>query len=99
MNKALLAIEEAYDIALNPELDYLAQLQELAVSGELSNKITMQKVLFKLCMIVDIQEKEIKELKEDRIAIANKMLELEGGKTNATPATETRPDPTAPLQS
>jgi hypothetical protein len=75
--RAKQAIEEFYSIALNPDLDYLSQLQPLAASGELANKLTSNQVLFRLCMIVDAQEKEIKALKDDRVAIAKKMIELE----------------------
>ena len=48
MSKAKLAIEELYSIALNPDLDYFAQLQPLAQSGELSNKVTTNQLLFRL---------------------------------------------------
>jgi ABC-type Na+ transport system ATPase subunit NatA len=77
MSKAKLAIEEFYSVAINPDLDYFAQLQPLAESGELANRITANQVLFRLCMIVDKQEKEIQALKDDRVAIAKKMIELE----------------------
>ena len=86
-NPAKLAIEEAYSLALNPDVDYLAQLQPLAPAGELANRLSSNQVLFKLCMIVDQQAKEIKALQDDRVAIARKMLELEAKKV----------DPTAPL--
>lgn len=100
MGKALLAIEEAYEIGLNPELDYLAQLEQLlGPSGELANRLTSNKVLFALCKIIDEQEKQIKALEDDRVQIANKMLELEGKapKTDAAPTTAPQTDPTAPL--
>lgn len=77
VNPALLIIEETYNIALNPSEDYWAQLQPLAPNGELANRLTSNQVLFKLCMIVDAQAKEIQALKDDRISIAKKMLELE----------------------
>ena len=92
MSKAKLAIEELYSIALNPDLDYFAQLQPLAQSGELSNKATSNQLLFRLCQIVDGQEKEIQALKEDRVAIANQMIKLEGGS-----ATVPELDPVVPL--
>lgn len=79
--KALRKIEEAYSIALNPDLEYWEQLQPLASNGELANNVTSNQVLFKLCMIVDAQEKEIQALKDDRVAIAKKMIELEGKST------------------
>lgn len=79
--KALKTIEEFYSIALNPDLDYFNQLQPLAQSGELANNVTSNQVLFRLCMIVDQQAKEIQSLKDDRVAIAKKMLELEGKST------------------
>ena len=92
-NPCLAVIEEAYSIALNPELDYFAQLQPLAPAGELANRLTSNQVLFKLCMIVDVQAKEIKALKEDRVAIAAKMVQLEG-KSTVVPLE----DPTMPLE-
>ncbi len=91
--KARLEIEKLYSVALNPELDYWSQLQLLAQSGELANKATSSELLFRLCQIVDAQEKEIKALKEDRVAIAKKMIELEGG--SATVPVE---DTTMPLE-
>lgn len=93
INPALQIIEEAYSFALNPDIDYLAQLQELAPSGELANKLTANQVLFKLCMLVDQQQKEIQALKDDRTEIAQKMLDLEGKKN------EPVADPTQPLTS
>lgn len=89
--KAKLAIEELYSIALNPDLDYFAQLQPLAQSGELANKVTSNQLLFRLCMIVDQQEEEIKSLKDDRVSIANKMLELEGKRTVVPNVAPTEP--------
>ncbi len=80
MNKALLTIEEIYSMAVNPAVDYYAQLEPLASNGELANHNSSMKLLFKLCMIVDAQAKEIKILKDDRVAIAAKMVELEGKK-------------------
>lgn len=85
-NNALHIIEEAYSIALNPEVDYFAQLQPLARDGELANKITSNTVLFKLCMLVDAQEKEIHALKEDRVAIAKQILALQEKKVDPTQA-------------
>ena len=85
--KAYQIIEEAYNITLNPEVDYQVQLQPLAPAGELANRLTSNQVLFKLCMMVDQQAKEIQSLKDDRVAIAKKMVELEAKKV----------DPTAPL--
>jgi hypothetical protein len=87
-NPALLIIEEAYSMALNPELDYFAQLQPLAANGELANKITSNQVLFKLCMLVDAQAKDIKALR-DRIQ------EIDTVKKEATDAKT--PDPTQPI--
>ena len=98
MNKALQVIEEAYSIALNPELDYEAQLAPLAQAGELANRLSSNKVLFKLCMIVDAQAKEIQTLKDDRSAIAAKMVELEE-KKDATTTEKPKYDPSQPLQS
>ena len=92
--KALRVIENAYSMSLNPHEDYLAQLQPLAANGELANKLTSNQVLFKLCMIVDEQEKEIQSLKEDRVAIAAKMVELEAhAKTTPTAGL----DPSKPI--
>ena len=91
-NPALKVIEEIYSIALNPELSYYAQLAPLASNGELGNHNSSMQVLFKLCMIVDQQAKEIQALKEDRVAIANKMVELE-----VNTAVVPKLDPTAPL--
>ena len=79
--KALRLIEELYSVALNPDLDYFNQLQPLAQSGELANKVTSNQLLFRLCMLIDQQEKEIQTLKDDRVAIAKKMVELEGKNT------------------
>ncbi len=84
MNKALHSIEDAYSMTLNPTQDYFAQLQPLARDGELANKISSNKVLFRLCMIVDEQEREITLLKEDRIAIAKQLLELQKTKNDPT---------------
>jgi hypothetical protein len=92
MSKARLEIEKLYSVALNPELDYWSQLQPLAQSGELANKATSSELLFRLCVIVDQQAKEIKALQDDRVAIAKKMIELEG--KSATMPTEA---PTEPL--
>jgi len=83
-NPAKLSIEDAYSIALNPDLDYLSQLQPLARDGELANKLTTNKVLFKLCMIVDAQEKEIQSLKDDRISISKQIADLQEKKVNPT---------------
>jgi hypothetical protein len=94
-NPALAIIEEAYSIALNPELDYWAQLQPLAPNGELANRLTSNQVLFRVCKIVDAQAKEIQALKDDRVAIANKMVELEEyAKTTNT----TKSNPSEPIQ-
>ncbi len=90
--KVLKLIEEAYSIALNPELDYFAQLQPLAQNGELANNVTSNKVLFGLCKIVDEQAKEIQALKDDRVAIAKQMVKLEG-KSTVVPVE----DPAMPL--
>jgi len=87
MNPALLAIEEVYSIALNPTIDYFAQLESLAHGGELANQISVKQVLFKLCMIVDNQAKEIQNLKE--------RLEV----NNATLTQKPKLDPSQPLQS
>ena len=96
-NPCLLIIESAYDIAINPTLDYEAQLQPLAAAGELANRLSSNKVLFKLCMIVDAQAKEIQALKDDRTAIANKMVELESVQPQGKVENLVVADPTAPL--
>jgi len=83
-NPAKLSIEDAYSIALNPDLDYLSQLQPLARDGELANKLTTNKVLFKLCMIVDAQEKEIKSLKDNHVFLAKQISSLLEKKVNPT---------------
>lgn len=75
MNKALQAIEESYDIALNPDLDYGAQLLPLGASGELANRISANKVLFKLCMLVDAQAKEIAALKDGQVAASTQPVD------------------------
>jgi len=49
-------------MAINPELDYYAQLEPLAANGELANHNSSMKVLFALCMLVDQQGKRIAEL-------------------------------------
>lgn len=90
-NKSLLTIEEIYGIALNPTLDYYAQVEPLASNGELANHNSSMKLLFRLCMIVDAQAKEIQALKDDRVAIAAKMIELEGKKTVLPEVDATQP--------
>lgn len=101
--KALQIIEEVYEIALNPELPYGAQLEPLAASGELANRISTNKVLFRLCELVDLQAKEIKSLKEDREAIAKEMVRLSSQFGNqavakeASPIENVAPDPTKPI--
>lgn len=85
---ALQAIEEAYSFSLNPDEDYLSQLQALAASGELANKLTSNNVLFKLCMIVDTQAKVIEQLQET----VSKLVVSEKEEIHAT-----TPDPTQPL--
>lgn len=102
MGKALEAIENVYEMALNPEQDILAQLQQiLGPSGEMGSHLASNKLLFALCKIVDTLEERIRVLEDDRVAIANKMLELEGKKPEADAKTTdtTKPDPTQPLQS
>lgn len=91
INPALLLIEEAYDIAMNPTADYWAQLQPLAPNGELANRLTSNQVLFRLCMVIDKQEREIASLKDDRVSIAKQLLELKESKN------PTVVDPTLPL--
>ncbi len=94
MHPSLTIIEEAYSLTLNPDEDYFAQLQVLAASGELANKITANQVLFKLCMLVDAQAKEIKHLKDDYSITKEKLIELEG---HGTSTNNTKLDPTNPL--
>jgi ABC-type Na+ transport system ATPase subunit NatA len=76
-NKCLLTIEEIYSLGLNPSLDYYAQVEPLASNGELANHNSSMKLLFKMAMIVDAQAREIQTLKDDRVAIAQKMVEIE----------------------
>jgi hypothetical protein len=110
---ALQIIEEVYEIALNPTQPYFAQLEPLAPNGELANRTSANRVLFKLCELVDHQAKQIKALEEDRVDIANKMLELQntlshssggGGGTadivnsgSTQPIDEPSSDPTKPI--
>lgn len=86
-NPALAIIEEVYEMALNPDGDYLAQLQPLAPSGELANKLLTSQVLFKLCMLVDTQAKQIVSLQE----------KIQGGVNNATASDQPKLDPQKPL--
>lgn len=90
---ALRIIEEVYEMALNPTLSYYAQLQPLAPSGELADKIKLTSVVFKLCELVDKQAKEIDKLKEDRVQIATEMAKLQ--KDN--PIASMPVDPTKPI--
>jgi hypothetical protein len=92
---ALNIIEDVYSMTLNPELDYFAQLQPLAPGGELANKISTNQVLFKLCMLVDAQAKEIESLKESRRLTYEKMEKLEGRYAETT--NQARLDPTNPI--
>lgn len=100
-NPALVAIEEVYEMALNPTQSYFAQLEPLAASGELANRISTNKVLFRLAELVDNQAKEIKALKDDRQAIAAKMVELESKlqftKDGDLKIDAPTPDPTQPI--
>lgn len=89
-NKAMTIIEEVYEISLNPGEDYLAQMQSLAPSGELGSKISLTKLLFKLCKLIDTQQKEIAKLQKHV-----DVIELVG---NAKTASSTRYDPESPLQ-
>lgn len=83
-------IEEVYDIALNPNLDYFAQLEPLAANGELANHVNTSKILFKLCQLVDAQEKRIKALEDTHEEITKRILEISGKH-------ETEIDATKPL--
>ena len=86
MKTALSKIEEIYNMAINPELDYYAQLEPLAANGELANHNSSMKVLFALCMLVDQQGKRIAE------------LEAADKKRNANIGTYiVKPDATKPL--
>lgn len=89
INPALIIIEEVYNMALNPDLDYFSQLEPLAASGELANRILSNKVLFRLCKLIDEQEKRIANLEQDRVDIANKMLELQNSLTQQSPVGNT----------
>jgi hypothetical protein len=93
MNKALQIIEEVYDIALNPTQDYFAQLEPLAPNGELANRISANKVLFKLCQLVDAQDKEIQALKQDRVDIANKLVGLQDSLNSSSPIGKNTSEP------
>lgn len=75
-NPALHIIEEVYEIAMNPTLDYLAQLQPVAPSGELADKVKLTAIVFKLCEQLDKQAKDIESLKQDREQIASQMAEI-----------------------
>lgn len=77
INPAIAILEEVYDMALNPTQSYAAQLEPLAATGELSNKLKTNEVLFRLCELIDAQIKEIKKLRDDREAIARKLVEFE----------------------
>lgn len=88
-NPAQAILEEVYEYALNPNESYAAQLAPLAANGELSNRASLNKILFKLCEVVDAQAKKIKLLEDDRVAIAQKMTELEGKDGDISTATNT----------
>lgn len=93
MKTALAIIEEVYEMALNPNEDYFAQLEPLAASGELANRISANKVLFQLCMLVDTQSKRIKEL-EENVGNLNKAPEEQPSLTDTPPIVS---DPTEPI--
>ena len=98
-NPALAIIEEVYEMAINPNASYAAQLEPLGASGELANRIKTNTILFRLCELVDAQEKAIKSLKDDRQAIAIKMVDLESKISAKTAPTVDAPntDPTQPI--
>ena len=90
MKTALSKIEEIYNMAINPELDYYAQLEPLAANGELANHNSSMKVLFALCMLVDQQGKRIAELEEK---LSSYIKEHAKSVTYIVPS-----DPTKPLK-
>lgn len=71
-------------MGINPTQPYYEQLETLAASGELANKVKIDKVLFKLCEVVDKQAAEIQLLKDDREAIAKELLSLKPQPLNPT---------------
>lgn len=85
---ALFIIEDAFEIVLNPTLPYFIQLEPLGANGELSNRNNLNKVLFKLCELVDAQAKEIDSLKVDILGL----------RTPVPPVVDVKnPDPTKPI--
>ena len=59
MAKAGAMLEEVYGLRIVDKGNYQKQLNGLNASGELSNMKALMTVLFRLCEIVDEQEKTI----------------------------------------
>lgn len=77
ISPALTILEEVYEMTINPTQSYVAQLEPLSASGELTNKLKTNEVLFRLCELIDKQNKEIESLKKDREEIAKQMVDLQ----------------------
>ena len=98
MKTALAKIEEIYDMAINPELDYFAQLEPLAANGELANHNSSLKVLFALCMLVDQQGKTIKGFEQDIVDISKRLQTMEDSLKASNPVVSIPFDPTKPIE-
>jgi len=65
---ALTILESVYGLTFNPNLPYTVQLEQLAASGVLANKKSLNEVVFKLCELVDKQQQQLdKLLKEEAL--------------------------------
>lgn len=59
---ALTILESVYGLTFNPTLPYNEQLEQLAASGVLGNKKSLNEVVFKLCELIDKQQQQIDKL-------------------------------------
>ena len=96
MKTALSVLEEIYNMAINPELDYFAQLEPLASNGELANHNSSLKVLMKLCMLLDEQAKKIKSLEEKYVDNVKNAVEAQPQPQTIEPISVPVVDPTKP---
>ena len=64
MAKGKQIIEETYDIVISSKARYFEQIAGLDAAGAFSNTKMLTEVVFKLCEIIDTQERQIAELQK-----------------------------------
>ncbi|HEX9059099.1 MAG TPA: hypothetical protein VF941_02875 [Clostridia bacterium] len=95
---ALTILEAVYGLSFNPNLPYAPQLEALAASGVLANKKFLNEAVFKLCELVDKQQKQIDLLTKivDNLGKSTTEVTLPASDLNV-PHPVANNDPTRPL--